>query len=401
METGDGRLSLHWPAIKMEAVKSSVISRHSVNTLAGWQLADAADADAANRSTPAPHSQAASGQTMAADEANSPTMSYNDSAADEMLSADPQSVNGAASATTASSAAVEANSGAPADVQTDNSAPDSNQRSGSACTFPPHLNLNSSDQGGAQPQAMSPSANGLHAHHQDHYVKKEEAYGSSCLYSVDPHSSGVKQEDSGLMYGSSQVKLEADQLHPYHNAAIYDPQRTCWTSLSDRAAVAAAAVSGIYANQNHHLGRSADPYVDFASRPPALSMSSELDHYSALQKLTCTFPPSLATSSDGVRTSSGQCSTGVQSQQQPQQQQSAGQQQQQQTHNNSYRMNASAPLYAMSSLSYSEWTATNPSSHRSLSANTGATSLTSSAPVTKGQFVLHLILELSKLLNYM
>lgn len=248
---------------------------------------------------------------------------------------------------------------------------------------------------------MSPLSNGhhqLHGHQQDHYVKKEEAnnpFASSCLYSVDSQlvHGGVKQEDAALalhgglsMYGSSQVKLEPEQLHAayhHHNAALYDPQRTCWSSLTDRAAVAAAAVSGIYASpsHHHHLGRPvADPYADFAA-----GRASELDHYSALQKLTCTFPPSLAPSSSAMdcppRSSASQClQIGVDQQQQLSQQQNVPGQQSAAA----YRMNAaSAPLYAMSSLSYSEWTASNPASnHRG---NNGAASLTSAPPVTKGQ----------------
>lgn len=132
-----------------------------------------------------------------------------------------------------------------------------------------------------------------------------------------------------------------------------------------------------YVNQNlYRSSGMVDAYgmADFGTRPAALT--SELEHYTALQKLSgCTFPAT--TSQDPCASSrtaqSLQSTAGIQS---------VG------SSAATYRMNATAPLYAMSSLSYTDWTNSNPAlsgNIRPLISN-NPTSLTSpTVPITKGK----------------
>ena len=202
----------------------------------------------------------------------------------------------------------------------------------------------------------------------DAFSKKED-YSSSCLYSESlaaaaaavaaAAAASVKQEDATNQGGY--VKLEPEQQqsdvqHLYHSA-LYGESRSCWTGSYG---------SGSGGQQG---------YVDFA-RP-------ELDHYSALQKLSCSFP--------------SDCSTATTRSQQPCIQQSTN------GSSSSYRgmMNPAAaaaaavaamstPLYAMSSLGYSDWSSSTPTTSTttttsSTSASNGSrTSSNSSAPISKG-----------------
>lgn len=180
---------------------------------------------------------------------------------------------------------------------------------------------------------------------QQYGVKKEDhLFASSCLYSA-----GMKQEDlihhHNNIYGSSShVKLEPDQQHDVHlyNAALYEP-RTCWASPT--------APQSVYQPQSGY---------------------PEFDHYSALQKLSCSFPapPSSSTSEAvGNRSGSSQCLQTASNTMTNQQ--STG-----------YRMMSpsaaaaaaavaamSTPLYAMSSLSYSEWNSSGTSATGAISTN--------------------------------
>ena len=134
-----------------------------------------------------------------------------------------------------------------------------------------------------------------------------------------------------------------------------------------------------YVNQN--LCRSSgmvDAYgmTDFGTRSAGLT--SELEHYTALQKLSgCTFSPSTATQDHCASGRTVQClqsSAGIQS---------VG------SSGGPYRMNATAPLYAMSSLSYSDWTNSNPAlpgTIRPLISNNPASLTSPTAPITKGNY---------------
>ena len=126
-----------------------------------------------------------------------------------------------------------------------------------------------------------------------------------------------------------------------------------------------------YVNQN--LCRSSamvDTYgmTDFGCARSTLGQSvSELEHYTALQKL-----------SGCASAAPVQCL------------QSSGGSAVQSSGSAAYRMNAStAPLYAMSSLSYSDWTGTNaPISgaiRNTLITNNPGTLTSPTAPITKGQ----------------
>lgn len=258
--------------------------------------------------------------------------------------------------------------------------------------------------------------------HQDpSYVKKEDhLFSSSCLYTESlaaaaaavaaAAAAGVKQEEhalSGSAASHSYVKLEPEQphdVHLYHSALYAEPSaRTCWTSTA--AAAAAVAASPVYAGsgtaQHHHHHHHQTGYVDFG-RP-------ELDHYSALQKLSCSFPPPPPPPPPPTDCGSNSSHrTGSTSQQQQQQQGSCLQQTatSNSTSSSGYRMmNPSAaaaaaaaavaamstPLYAMSSLGYSEWStgaSSVASSGVGSGTNSGRTGNSSSAPLSKGECVL-------------
>ncbi len=236
--------------------------------------------------------------------------------------------------------------------------------------------------------------------------KEDHLFSSSCLYTESlaaaaaaaavaaAAAAGVKQEDHA---SGSYVKLEPEQPHDVHlyHSALYAEQsaRTCWTSTAAAAAaVAAAPVYAASGTGQHHQG-----YVDFGR--------SELDHYSALQKLSCSFPPPPPPPppTDCGSSSASRSATGQQTQQGPCLQQTSTSANS--TSSSGYRMMnptaaaaaaaaavaaMSTPLYAMSSLGYSEWS-TGASSASSgvgggVNAGGGRTSSSTSTPLSKGEW---------------